>query len=305
MEDLFSPAWARLERAQEIPAVIAEDWNAYISQHPYAPRLIDEGSGVFVLRVEELVPPPEGMAVAVGEWLYNVRSSLDYIIWATASYESGIVPPPGDGRLQYPIYDRERDWERNAKRLGPLADHHKAMLLRMQPFNSDPDANYLRWINRLARLDRHRHLNRITGRLTQLNPVVALPEGHEGRLQWGERVIRNGKADVARLTVEPWLEAAELHINPRIGVDPEVEAWSDSDFWGRVPLGERFSLCQIFVKGEIATYEYDCTGRTRSPDLLTDDFKRECDERRPFSRPEPRRLAWKVTWGPPAAGTVV
>jgi hypothetical protein len=29
------------------------------------------------------------------------------------------------------------------------------MLKTMQPFNSDPDANYLGWINRLARIERN------------------------------------------------------------------------------------------------------------------------------------------------------
>lgn len=302
MEDLFAPAWARLERAQELPGVIAEGWNAYIAKHPYMPRVLDHGGGVFILRVEELVPPPEEIAVAVGEWLYNIRSSLDYVIWAAAAHASGKVPPPREGVLQYPVYDQQAEWDRNMHRLKPLAEHQRAMLLHMQPFNSDLDANYLRWINRLARLDRHRHLNRVTGRLVQGNPVLALPEGSRGALQWGERVILDGKADLARVSVTPWRSSSKVQINPRVAVDPEIEAWSDSDFWSRIPLGERFRLCQVFVKGEIATYEYDCTGRTRSPEILTDDFKRECDERRSGTRSEPRRQVREVVWGPPLDG---
>jgi len=38
---------------------------------------------------------------------------------------------------------------------------------------------------------------------------------------------------------------------------------------------------QVFVAGEVAVYEYDCTGATRKPDLLTTEFKTESDARRP------------------------
>lgn len=40
----------------------------------------------------------------------------------------------------------------------PLADRHRAMLLRLQPFSGDPHVSPLGWINRIARSDRHRHL---------------------------------------------------------------------------------------------------------------------------------------------------
>ena len=36
-------------------------------------------------------------------------------------------------------------------------------------------------------------------------------------------------------------------------------------------------MMQIYVTAEIATYEYDCTGRSRKADLLTEEFPAECD----------------------------
>jgi hypothetical protein len=36
---------------------------------------------------------------------------------------------------------------------------------------------------------------------------------------------------------------------------------------------------QLSVEGEIATYEYDCKGTSRRADMLTDDFRHECDAR--------------------------
>ena len=57
-------------------------WNDYISSHPFTPSLIGQGDGVYILRVWEDQPPPPELGVATGEWLYNVRSALDYVIWA-------------------------------------------------------------------------------------------------------------------------------------------------------------------------------------------------------------------------------
>ena len=59
------------------------------------------------MRVIENEPIPADFAGLFGEWLYNLRASLDYIIWAAASYASGTLPPPNEGVLEYPVYDNE------------------------------------------------------------------------------------------------------------------------------------------------------------------------------------------------------
>ena len=301
-EDLFATAWARLDRADKSRAQGAELWNEYLNTEPYHPALIREGDGVYILRIWEEEPPPLELGVVVGEWLYNLRSALDYLIWATAAHETGVIPPPDEGQTQYPIYDNEAEWKNNLYRLKHLAEHHREMLKIMQPFNSDPDANYLGWINRLARIDRHRHLSHMTGYLAILNPVFGVPEGCTTTLQWGERLIRDGKADVARLVVTPWHEGMDVHMNPRMGIDPEIAAWSDSRFWKRINYSERFRMIQAFVSAEIATYEYDCTGSSRKADLLTDGYKEECDARRTTAKRYPHRATPNVVWTEPVAG---
>jgi hypothetical protein len=85
----------------------------------------------------------------------------------------------------------------------------------------------------------------------------------------------------------------------RIGVDPEIEAWSGSEFWRRITYSERFRLLHVFVAAEIATYEYDCTGTSRKADLLTDGYKKECDARRTALQRYPRRALAPVVWTEP------
>jgi len=227
----FEACWHRWDRANEHRQQLAAIWNDYIADHPYDYSLDHEGSGVYVLRVWETRPVSPELAVVMGEWLYNVRSALDYVVWATAVYATGQLPPPNEEALQYPIYDTSDAWKRNTYRLKHLAPHHREMLATMQPFNSDPDANFLGWINRLARIDRHRRLVDGTSYLAELNPVLAVPEGTQVTLQWGERVLIDGRADVARISVSPWNDDFEIQFNPRVGIDPEIGEWSKSRFW--------------------------------------------------------------------------
>jgi hypothetical protein len=283
---------------------MADVWNEYIAKHPFSPSLDGQGDGVYILRVWEDEPPPVELAIVIGEWLYNARSALDYVIWATAAHETGQIPPPDEAHLQYPIYENEGAWGRNLYRLKHLADHHRSMLKTMQPFNSDPDANYLGWINRLARIDRHRHLNHVTAYLAELEPVLAVPDGCTTTLQWGDRVLRGGHADIARIVVTPWREDMEIHVNPRFGIDPEIDAWSTSDFWRHVTYSERFKWLQVFLSAEIATYEYDCTGTSRKADVLTELYKSQCDARRSPEKRYPRRDREPVTWSEPMPGTL-
>ncbi len=172
----------------------------------------------------------------------------------------------------------------------------------MQPFNSDPDANYLGWLNRLARIDRHRTLVTGAARLAQLEPVLRVPDGATVTVEWGERTVIDGHADAARFTVRPYRPGTEVSvINPRIGIDPEIVEWSRSSFWSRVAFDERLKMMQAFVAGDIATYEYDCTGRGRKTDLLTDGFRAESDARRGISTP-PIRVRPQVDWQPAGPG---
>ncbi|MDN4481625.1 hypothetical protein [Demequina muriae] len=277
----FDAAWQRWERARARMTEAVQVWNGFIEPHDAFDFSLDgDDTGVFILRVHQVRPTPPEMAVVIGEWLYNLRAALDYLMWATACYVAGSVPPPKENVLQYPIYDTESAWTSNLYRLDGLLDHHREMLLLMQPFNSDIDANYLGWLNRLARIDRHRNLVTGSARLGLVEPVLRCPEGSRVIVEWGERMIVDGRADVARFTVQPYWPGAVVDVNPRVGIDPEIDEWSRSPFWGKVTFQERLRMIQVFVAGEIAAYEYDCTGSSRKSNMVSDEFQKAMDERR-------------------------
>lgn len=298
----FEAAWQRWDRAWVHRNASVAAWNDFLDGHDAFDFVVDgDGTGTYILRVLQHRPVPAELAVALGEWLYNLRASLDYVIWATACYVAGRVPPPSEGVLQYPIYDEEAAWSRNEYRLKGLHQHHREMLLVMQPFNSDTDANYLGWVNRLARIDRHRSLVTGAARLAQLEPVLQVPEGSAVTVEWGDRTVVHGHADAARITVRPYEPGMEVSVNPRIGIDPEIAEWSRSPFWSKIPFDERLKMMQIFVGAEIATYEYDCTGDSRQADLLTTGFRDASDARR-NTIAELIRTRPPVDWTPAGLG---
>lgn len=297
----FDACWDRLDRIGTHRVALARIWNEFIEGHPFDFDLVHHGDGVHVLEVHQLEPMPPSFSLEFGEWLYNARALLDYIVWATAACVTGQLPPPDEGILQYPVYDSLGAWKANEYRLRHLAEHHRQMLLHMQPFNSDLDANYLGAINRLARIDRHRRLLTGTAYLAEIEPVTQVPHGREVALQWGQRLLVNGFAQVARITVTPWCDDTEVIVNPRIGIDPDGAEWADSPFWRRMPFSERLRLIEVFLSAEIAVYEYDCTGSSRKSEALTDTYRAECDRRGPLPSPTAAPPV-EVIWGPVAAG---
>lgn len=93
----------------------------------------------------------------------------------------------------------------------------------------------------------------------------------------------------------------EIEINPRMGIDPEIEEWSHSPFWRKIRFPDRLKMLHVFVAAEIAVYEYDAMGASRKQEALTSDYKAECDARNDPRRRPPRRERKVVQWSDPVS----
>lgn len=170
------------------PARGNRNWNDYIAGSPCQYALDHEGSGAHVLQVWRDSPCLLSLrwSLASGSTACGARSTTSSGRPLCISVARSRLPAAGG--VRYPIYENEKAWNGNLHRLEPLADHHR----EMQPFASNLDANYLGWINRLARVDRHRRLSVMTSYLAESRPVIALPEGCTAQLEWGNRVLGSG-----------------------------------------------------------------------------------------------------------------
>ena len=163
----------------------------------------------------------------------------------------------------------------------------------MQPWrHEDPDTSALGWLNRLARIDRHRRLTITTAYVAELRPVIAVPMGCSMDLEWGERVMVDHVAEIACFTVTPWEEDWKVEANPQAGIDLEIAEWGRSPFWRPIAYNTRLRMLELVMESMVVTLEYDCVGHSRKSDMLTEAFRAECDGRRPPPKLGPHKRVW-------------
>lgn len=282
MVDSFDACWLRIDRAEEHRREAAGVWNAFLDRHPFTTSLLHLGDGRHVFRIHQEEPTPAVMPVLIGEWAYNLRAALDYVVYETAVIASDRKPPPNAGKLQFPVFDDPKRFAASRQSLRPLADHHLDLLELMQPYrHEDHETSALRWLNRIAREDRHRQLSVLTAYAAELRPITAVPQGCQVHLEFGSRSLVDGVAEVCHFTVSPWQDGMEVSVNPQVGLDPDIEGWADSPFWRRIPYNERLRIIESVPVSMVATFEYDCLGRSRKEDWLTEEFRAQADARRP------------------------
>src|SRR5689334_19926794 len=100
MRDPMELFQAKLDRAAELIPVIRDAINDYYAAEPYVCRtehLRDEHR--IELVVVEVEPPSLRLGVLLGEFIHNLRCSLDHLVWQLALTRTD--KPSGD--LMFPI----------------------------------------------------------------------------------------------------------------------------------------------------------------------------------------------------------
>lgn len=147
---------AKLDRADELIPVIRDAISDYYAAEPYVCRtdhLPDEHR--IELVVVEVKPPPLRLGVLLGEFIHNLRCSLDHLVWQLAL--TCTDEPSRD--LMFPIYETTpEDWSRIVrKRLGDVPDEAVERIWAAQPCNGEnPEINALRIVQKLSNEDKHR-----------------------------------------------------------------------------------------------------------------------------------------------------
>ena len=98
-----------------------------------------------------------GYAIAVGEIAYNLRSSLDHLVWQLV-LSNGQTP---NKRSEFPIFHSEDDYQTWGKsRMRGLTDNQMLMIEGLQPFRDATDIGPHLWmLYTICNIDKHRHLN--------------------------------------------------------------------------------------------------------------------------------------------------
>lgn len=148
---------AKLDRAGELLTTIHAELAAYYDSQPYAFRSerLDDPPRL-VVTIESVQPPPPRLGVLMGEFVHDLRSALDHLVWQLAL--TRVAEPCA--RLQFPIYTaRPRSgWKRvAADRLQDVPGAAVKMIERLQPYHSTaPQAAALAVVQALSNEDKHR-----------------------------------------------------------------------------------------------------------------------------------------------------
>ena len=137
-----------------------------------------------LLDVDQVEPLPEDLEL--GEFLYQLRAALDGAVYASAIQDSGQNPPPKPSSIEFPICERKKEWAKQSRKIPQSNAGRQRFIEVTQPINEPAlessllvlnSNRCLRFLNELARIDRHRRLHTLIAAVSMDRPLFEVPEG--------------------------------------------------------------------------------------------------------------------------------
>jgi hypothetical protein len=261
MSELFDLAFARLDRAESRRSEFAASWASYTDGHPWNAELVAVADDTFEIIVKVHEPAPSSMALAFSDWLAALRAALDNGLYAWSAAATGQNPPPGAGKLQFPIATTVEEFRSQARRLSDLPADILARLEQAQPFHSayGPRSNLLYWLHELARVDRHRRLHLALGRFSKHRVRVAVPHGITVVFDESVRPYAaiTDQSVIARFTTDVPVPPSLIRFNPGVEIAPEIAEWADFEMDGsKPPLDQRMRMTELFMRNHLENMAY-------------------------------------------------
>ncbi len=153
--------YAKVERAQKQLRWLEADIVEFCeSQQQLIVHKVDRAAGrqAWVFRGETPRPPVD-FSVRVGEFVHNLRSGLDHLVWQLV-IANGQTPSNGN---EFPIFRESAEYKRAIeRRLKGVDQGAMARIESMQPFQKHGGTGSQLWTLRcLSNIDKHRHINMV------------------------------------------------------------------------------------------------------------------------------------------------
>ncbi len=216
----------KLDRAAEHLEELHREVEAYLDGRPYEvvrePR--EGGNPLLVCKVNQL--PPLRLSVLLGDFLHNLRSSLDHLAWQLVLANGGTT----DTGTSFPVFEKRRDFKKFKKNretttgvVGEVADEAADLIEGLQPYNNaaGPPREHPLWIlSKLNNIDKHRQFNIAvlnTSEVVQADLLTADGTGIYMTLQFLNEVGKNKPIeDGASVGVDPFNVGPDYRL--RIGM---------------------------------------------------------------------------------------
>jgi len=158
--------------------VLKTEVQTFLDSGPYfTVGAYDPATHAWEQRVRIAEPPPPRLGVIVGEYVHDVRSALDHLVWQLILLDGG-TPTRA---TQLPITDSPADFEQKAKRqLCGISDPHRALLEQAQPYHAgaiDLIDHPLRVLRELSNVDKHQVVHATYAYLGDSDVPAIRPEG--------------------------------------------------------------------------------------------------------------------------------
>jgi hypothetical protein len=160
--------WAKIRRAEQHLKSLHEEIGAFIDSDPHqVVERFDLETSTYEMRIEvERSPDDSAWGALVGDFVQNLRASLDHLVWQLVLLNGERKP---SNQNQFPIVMSESDyWESRKgkpslrdRMLAGVAEEHRARIDLVQPYRrgdraAERSLAYLRW---LSNVDKHRALH--------------------------------------------------------------------------------------------------------------------------------------------------
>jgi len=154
--------YLKVRRAEEHLNTLKQLIGGLLNDYPISVETeIDPDTGErFWWIAEEPAQPPEWWSPILGDFLYNLRSSLDHLAWQLV-LRSGGIPTNG---TEFPIFrDPGKYASKDPRKLAGMQPEIVAAVDAAQPCNrvANPLAHPLWWLQDLGNIDKHQELHLI------------------------------------------------------------------------------------------------------------------------------------------------
>ena len=144
------------------------EWKSFLKGEPYkATPYIDSQTGQELLRIKVNKRPTSDLSLTFGDFVQNLRASLDHLVWDIALSDKN-TPAPDDS-TEFPIFIMENA-EAIRKRIKCLPQPVRDAIKGLQPYTAgDRRREHPLWIVRqLSNADKHKRIPIVANEVTFL-----------------------------------------------------------------------------------------------------------------------------------------
>jgi hypothetical protein len=130
---LIPGAWAKLVRAEIHLQTLTTETRTFLDSAPYGiTKSIDYERSSYLFRLDRVNEPPMSLGPIVGDFVHNLRSSLDHLAWQLSLLRyGGAIPRRAWREISYPIAHTRRQFHK-LRIMEHLLPEHIAFLERFQ-----------------------------------------------------------------------------------------------------------------------------------------------------------------------------